>query len=182
MVEASEQVLVNAKRTGLLYYKLFNEHFRVLWNKKQDRYSEASTTELQILQIIEDMFGYTEFASKGSITNVNVNNIPDAKKFFDSEEQLHTSIKSVLYSSDIKEMTEQQKKLKLYGMKDDDDLTVGLKNKLTENKILLTELYTIVNGCDDDFSAIYDALSNYVDAYGKYVDSTVVMIDQQTKL
>ena len=180
LAEASEKVFVNAKKCGLVYHKLFNEHFRVLWNKKQDRYSKANTTQLQILAIIEDMFGYTKFSSEYSITDVNMDNIPDANQFFELEEKLYTNIRNVLYSGDIKMMTDQQRKLKLYGMTD--DLTMELKDKLTQNKNLLSELCTIINECDDDFSAVYDIVSNYVDTYDKYVDSTIVLIDQQTKL
>lgn len=177
LVEASEKVFLHAKTCGQVYYELFNEHFRVLWNKKQDRYSETSSTELQI---IDNMFGYTYFATQCSITDINVDNKPDVKQFFDSEERLHTSIKSTLYSGNIEKMIEQQRALKLHGMTD--ELTAGPKNRLAENKILLNELNSIVNGCDDDFTAIYRIASLYVDAYGKYVDSTVDLIDQQTKL
>ena len=180
LAEASEKVFINSKKCGLVYHKLFNEHFRVLWNKKQDRYSKANTTQLQILAIIEDMFGYAKFSSECSITDVNMDNIPDANQFFELEEKLYTNIRNVLYSGDIKMMSEQQKKLKLHGMTD--DLTMELKDKLTQNKNLLSELCTIINECDDDFSAVYDIVSNYVDTYDKYVDSTIVLIDQQTKL
>ena len=138
LAEASEKVFVNAKKCGLVYHKLFNEHFRVLWNKKQDRYSKANTTQLQILAIIEDMFGYTKFSSEYSITDVSMDNIPDANQFFELGEKLYTNIRNVLYSGDIKMMTEQQRKLKLYGMTD--DLTMELKDKLTQTKICYLNL------------------------------------------
>lgn len=181
LVEASEKVAINAKKCGLVYYKLFNEHFRALWNKKQDSFLQISTAELQVLQIIDNMFGYTEFVSENSITDVNVDNISDPKQFYESEEQLYTRIKDVLYSNDIEKMAEQQRMLKIHDQ--DDDMTARPKNKMTQNKILQTELCTLINACDDDeLTAVYNVVSMYIDAYEKYASSIVVLIDQQIKL
>ena len=183
LVEASEKVAINAKKCGLVYYKLFNGHFRALWNKKQDSYLQLSTTELQVIQIISNMSGYTEFVSKCSITDINdinVDNVPDAKQFYKSDEQLCTSIKDVLYSNNIVKMAEQQSTLRIHDL--DDDMTAGPKNKMTQNKILQTELCTVINGCDDDLTAVYDCVSMYVDAYEEYANSIIALIDQQTKL
>ena len=181
LVEASEKVFINAKNCGLVYFKLFNGHFRTLWNKKQDSYLQISTTELQVLQIIDNMFGYEEFVGECSINvDINVDNIPDAKQFHEAEEQLCTSIKDVLYSNDIDKMAEQQRMLRIHDLSD--DMTAGPKNVMTRNEILQTELRTLINVCDDNLTAVYDSVSMYVDAYEKYASSIIALIHQQTKL
>ena len=108
-----------------------------------------------------------------------MDNIPDAKQFYESEEQLYTSIKDVLYSNDIEKMAEQQRMLKIHDL---DDMTAGPKNRMIQNKILQTKLYTLINASDDDLTTVYDVVSMYVDAYEKYANSIVALIDQQIKL
>ena len=179
LLEASEKAVINAKKCSSVYLKLFNEHFRPLWNKKQDRCLQVNTVELKIFQIIDDMFEYTKFISENSITYVDLDNILDVKQLYETEERLCTSIKDVLYSSDIEKMAKQQSKLKINGT--NDDLTVRPKNKKAHNKILINKLFNVTYG-HEDLKAVYDSVSLYVDAYEKYADSIIAIIDLQIKL